>query len=304
MDVYPTDLLNDLKESWTVVVPTPGIKADLLSAYTHWARRTSTCWEEPTICTWDEHLRQIWKRSRDAFRSYRLLPPYEFRYLWIKAGLDVFRAGTDEKDPVRDSSWTTKYVSSISDDAIKTWRLLNDHAIRLKRPLDATSLQGRFYDWISKYRQIARRRKLISDAELARRLAKQLRSAPSSVRHEACTAFLTLPGQGTVRTYYIQEYRKAAEATGDRAKTLDLFHLSSTHRPAANDKAVCAFEFENTNRELQAAASWARERLEKEDEKSKPQAYSFSGSARAEISLKGQGFGAAPEVGSADALGS
>ena len=32
--------------------------------------------------------------------------------------------------------------------------------------------------------------------------------------------------------------------------------------------------------------------------------YSFSGSARAEISLKGQGFGAAPEVGSADALGS
>ena len=33
-------------------------------------------------------------------------------------------------------------------------------------------------------------------------------------------------------------------------------------------------------------------------------AYSFSGSARAEISLKGQGFGAAPEVGSADALGS
>ena len=34
------------------------------------------------------------------------------------------------------------------------------------------------------------------------------------------------------------------------------------------------------------------------------QRYSFSGSARAEISLKGQGFGAAPEVGSADALGS
>ena len=36
----------------------------------------------------------------------------------------------------------------------------------------------------------------------------------------------------------------------------------------------------------------------------KKKRYSFSGSARAEISLKGQGFGAAPEVGSADALGS
>ena len=135
MPNYPGTFLQQLDDFQLVVVPTAGIKSDIATAYEQWKRATSTCWAAPTFRTWDQHLRNIWKRSRHEFRDYKLLAPHEFRYLWTEAGLSAFReaarARGDAGDEGYDPAWIARYVSAISEEAIGTWRLVNEYSIDL-----------------------------------------------------------------------------------------------------------------------------------------------------------------------------
>ena len=248
-----------------VVVPTVGIKADVLSAYASGKRAGAACWSVPAIRTWEEHLRHVWRRSRREFKGRRLLTSHEFRYHWMNAGLATLGTGPDEKGEADDFSWMRKYVSRVCDDAIRTWKLLNDYRIiPLRSPQQHDdSVQAFFFRWVGRYCKSARERGWLSEPELAGELVHKLRLPHFMSRYGTPVLFLTLPWQETIRHEYIREYVKAASEAGLEAKEQCLLTLA---RRGADEgrPSFRALEFADTNRELQAAAAQAREWLEQE----------------------------------------
>ena len=265
---YSKDLLAQLDEFQVVVVPTAGIKSDILSAYTQWKRETSSCWSVPTIHTWHEHLRNVWRRSRHEFKGYRLLSPHEFKYRWMKTGLETFRTGPDERAPSDKFTWMSQYVSNICDDAMNAWALLHDYNIPLQPPRQNDSLQVRFFEWVRRYRGIARRQKWLTEAQLPGFLADSRRSNHIFSKYGKQTLFVTLLQQEKNRDDYIAEYVRATAKAGHALSTTSLIAAEPEGAGTANGtNALYAFEFDDTNRELQAAAAQAREWLEQEDNK-------------------------------------
>lgn len=259
-----------------VVAPTTGIKSDILSAYAERKRSNNTaCWPVPTIRTWEEHLRHVWKRSKHEFKDYRLLAPQEFRYHWLKTGLETFQHQGEKanKDTEYEYERNTKYVTKICADALRAWQLLNDYdllesndSVFWKLKPHADSLQARFITWVQTYRELACERKWLSEAELAGFLTSELCLKHFYSRNGTRTLFVTLQQQEqeTVKCKsddYIGKYKQAACEAGEEARIISLAPTGSPQSRGSefDDKA---FKFADTNRELQAAATQAREWLE------------------------------------------
>ena len=247
-----------------VVAPTAGLKSDILSAYAERKRSNNTaCWSVPTIRTWDEHLRHVWKRSKHEFKDYRLLAPQEFRYHWLKTGLETFQPQGEKGKRDTDHDWNTKYVTKICADALRAWQLLNDYDL-----LDTVdlwgwkqhddSLQARFIRWVRTYRKLACKRKWLSEAELAGFLTRRLCLKQFYFRNGTRTLFVTLQQQEqeTVRckSDYIGKYKQAACEAGQEARIISLARPTKSFQLRGS-------KFVDTNRELQAAATQAREWL-------------------------------------------
>ena len=276
---YSKDLLAQLDEFQLVVAPTAEIRSDILSAYTQWKRKTSSCWSVPTIQTWDEHLRHVWRRSRHEFTGYLLLSPHEFRYRWMEAGLETFRTGLEDPDHSGEFIWMSQYVSSICDDAMEAWALLHDYKIPLQRPQQGDSLQTRFFDWVCRFRETAREQNWLTDAELPGFLAGRLRSNDFFSKYGRHTLFVTLPRQKKIRDEYIAEYVCAAAESGQACSRISLsVPEPADERTASEPDSLQAFEFADTNRELQAAAAQALEWLNQAERK--PQSCADSRSVR------------------------
>ena len=253
-----------------VVVPTVGIRSDLLSLYAESKRTEAACWSVPTVRTWEEHLRHVWKRSRHEFKDYRLLTPLEFRCHWMKAGLETLRTEAGDQAEASDLNWMTKYVSRVCDDSIRTWKLLHDYRIDpLPPPINLLpqskqrddSLQALFFRWVCRYRGTARKHGWLSEPELAALLLDKLGSKNFMSRHGTPALFLTLPWQEKIRHDYIREYVEAASVAGLEAQERCLLTLAPDDVPERRP-ALRAFEYADTNRELQAAAEQARQWLE------------------------------------------
>ena len=260
----------EVLRSRMVVVPTVGIRSDLLSLYAESKRTEAACWSVPTVRTWEEHLRHVWKRSRHEFKGYRLLTPLEFRYHWMKAGLETLRTGAGDQAEASDLNWMTKYVARVCDDSIRTWKLLHDYRIdRLPPPTNLLppskqrddSLQALFFRWVCRYRETACKHGWLSEPELAALLLDKLGSKNFMSRHGTPALFLTLPWQEKIRHDYIREYVEAASAAGLDAQKRCLLTLPPEDVPEGRPEPR-AFEYADTNRELQAAAEQAREWLE------------------------------------------
>ena len=252
-----------------VVAPTAGIKSDILTAYAERKRSNNTaCWSVPTIRTWDEHLRHVWKRSKHEFKDYRLLAPQEFRYHWLKTGLETFQ---EKGKQDTDYDWKTKYVTKICDDALRAWQLINDHDLldKVDRGAEQHSLQDRFeslqdgfIEWVRAYRKLAceYKCKWLSEAELAGFLTRGLCSKHFYSRNGTRTLFVTLPQQEKNRSDYVAKYKQAAREAGQEARIISLARCTKSFK-------LCGSKFVDTNRELQAAATQAREWLTQEDKR-------------------------------------
>ena len=280
---------NELADVWTriiddvdryqvqlVVAPTAGVKSDILSAYAERKRLSNTaCWSVPTTRTWDEHLRHVWKRSKHEFKDYRLLAPQEFRYHWLKTGLETFQPQDKQNT---DYDWNTKYVTKICDDTLRAWQLLNDYDLLDTDDLWGAkqhddSLQAHFREWVRTYRKLACKRKWLSEAELAGFLTRGLCLKHFYFRNGTHTLFVTLQGQETIRckSDYIGKYKQAACEAGQEARYIGKYkqaaceagqeaRIISLARPTKSFQ-LPGSEFVDTNRELQAAATQAREWL-------------------------------------------
>ncbi len=252
-----------------VIVPTAGIKDDILSAHANWKKQEGAAsWPVPIIRTWDEHLQYTWDRCRHEFPDYRLLTRQEFRYHWMKAGFHAARFhAAPAKDEVRDRKWMNKYVSRTCDNAITMWKRLNDYRIiplpKPEQPDD--SLQALFYRWVHRYRETAREQKWLSESELPGFLADKLKSPGLLCRYATPALFLTLPWQETIRDYYIKKCVEATPEARQKPETECLMELAGENGGAITF-GNHAFKFTDTNRELQAVATQAREWLTKEIE--------------------------------------
>ena len=261
MALYSEDFWKKIEEFRTVVVPTAGIKSDMHTAYAQWKRgKGSECWALPRIRTWEGHLKDIWKRSQPKlFDKYRLLTPTQFHYRWLQAGLQVFLKDLREKDE-DEVWWRRKYVSRLCDDAIQTWRLLHDYDIasQLREPeyldkIKPGSLHDRFREWCCQYRKKAANQNWLSEAELATTLREEISKHGLFSEYETDTLFFTvgfdlLPAR--------EKYIDAATEHGHHVKRE---HLDIN---TSDDSRGCGIEFADTNQEAQAAAAWARRRLE------------------------------------------
>ena len=272
---YPESFMKKLQDySYrTVVVPSSGIKSDLAHAYNHWQRTRgegSKIWPLPKILTFDDHIVQIWNRARNEtqLREYRLLDTHEFRYLWMKAGLNACKnlpSGksneSGEAGKTSDDDWITRYVSDICDESIRIWQVMNDYDICLENSGNGgsdDSLQSRYAAWIDEYKRMAEEKKLISRAEIARHLRVKFERSEAKrlfAKYERNTLFVTLPSRKRDhQSDSLDQYHQYIEAATEYGRNVERIEL----KPACRTRKV----FDDTNQEIQAAAAWTRKILE------------------------------------------
>ena len=258
---YRDCLLKRLESFETVVVPTSGIRLDLADAHAHWKHDQNVeCWAEPTIRTWQEHIRYVWGMSSHEFSGRRLLSPIEFRYHWMNAGIRAFE-NLPGNGATPDLEWKTRYASDICDDAVSTWKFVNTYEINLTDQKDDHTLKGRFRAWVDEYRTNAEANGWISDAELARALHNKFsQELPDSnnlfPRYEPGTLFITLPGEEDDRIEYIEK------AIHHNAKNESIeLTCESSNNGGVNHK-IRFVKFDTINEEIEAAAAWALRQLE------------------------------------------
>lgn len=272
---YPESFMKKLQDySYrTVVVPSSGIKSDLAHAYNHWQRTRgegSKIWPLPKILTFDDHIVQVWNRARNEaqLREYRLLDTHEFRYLWMKAGLKACKEFLKNKsyEPGKvgktyDDDWITRYVSDICDESIRMWQVMKDYDISLENLGNGGSdgsLQSCYVAWIGEYERMAKEKKLIARAEIARHLRVEFERSEAKrlfAKYERNTLFVTLPSRKRDhQSDSLDQYHQYIEAATEYGRNVERIEL----KPACRTGKV----FDDTNQEIQAAAAWARKILE------------------------------------------
>ena len=248
---YPDRLLRKLETFDTIVVPTPGIRSDLIEAYTHWKQGQEVrCWAEPTIRTWQDQIRYVWETSSHEIGGRRLLSPIEFRSQWMNAGVRAFeKLSRDEATP--DPDWRFRYVSDICDAALGTWKFVNSYDVDTGDQPDDETLKGYFRAWVDEYRATAEEHDWISDAELVRTLLDCIQTP----RMEPRTLYVTLPGEQHDRNQYIEESTR-----NPANEHLELTCESSNDAGINHEVRFVAFD--TTNEEIEAAAAWALRHLQ------------------------------------------
>ena len=258
---YRDCLLKRLESFEIVVVPRSGIRLDLADAYAHWKQDQNVeCWAEPTIRTWQEHIRYVWGMSSHEFSGRRLLSPIEFRYHWMNAGIRAFE-NSPGNGATPDLEWRTRYVSDICDDAVSTWKFVNTYEIDLTDQKDDHTLKGRFRAWVDEYRTNAEANGWISDAELARALHDKFsQELPDSnnlfPRYEPRTLFITLLGEEDDRIEYIEK----AIHHNPKNESIELTCESSNNGGVNHE--IRFVKFDTINEEIEAGAAWALRQLE------------------------------------------
>ena len=265
---YSDRLVTKLETFDTIVVPTSGIRSDLIEAYTHWKKGQDVeGWAEPTIRTWQDQIRSLWETSSHEFAGRRLLSPIEFRYQWMNAGVQALeKLLKDDKKLLKDEAtpdtgWRFRYVSDICDAALGTWKFVNTYDIDLGGQPEDETLKGYFRAWVDKYRKNAKEPGWISDAELLRTLRDSISrerahaGEPTSGR-EPRTLYVTLPGEQHDRIQFIWD----AIALNPNNEQLELACESSTDEGINHEIRFVAFD--TTSEEIEAAAAWALRHLQ------------------------------------------